>query len=219
MSAAALGGAAFLADFVPGTAGRVVVTLTSSGLAWGVAALIGGFGQRDRRSAITVATFLLLCATTVYYLLILTVSQRWRGGHIQGVSSADLHSLLSMARATAFWTVASLCAGPVLGMLAWRIRVGGRRESAVLTGLAFGLFSAEAWHDLFFYRQWLRLDVFGIGWLVSGLAILLAAVTTTYLARHRPSSTRLVLTSAALSAVAGTALWWSLEHARVLVSV
>ncbi|MFC3742612.1 hypothetical protein [Paractinoplanes deccanensis] len=129
----ALGAAAFLSDFVPGTLGAVLLTLTSSGLAWGITALLVGFRQSTWRTAVVESTAALLVATVVYYAMILGISRRWRGGTLQDGSSADLSSLLSVGRAVAFWAVASVCAGLLLGAIGWRVSVGSDRQAALLT--------------------------------------------------------------------------------------
>ena len=89
-AAFALGLLAFAADaFDPAaTAGQVFTALTSSGLAWGLAAFLAGRRAADRRSAVHGATVLLISATLVYYLLILggepTLERRVSGRRIVG---------------------------------------------------------------------------------------------------------------------------------------
>jgi hypothetical protein len=206
-----LGFAAFVGDAVPGRWGRLVLALTSSGLAWGLAALLAASTRRSSRSAMLASTSLLVIATMTYYVLILFVSRRWQPTGAAGLSS--------VARAAAFWTLGSLCAGPLLGLLAWRLRSGGPRENAVLSGVVFGLFSAQGFHTLFFQTGWMSLDDFGRGLLQPAMVtIALSAVTTAYLAAGRQAR-GLLLLSATVSAVMGTAMWWSVESARVLVSI
>src|SRR5689334_15701387 len=74
VAAVTLGVLAFTADAIDGSVARLVVTaLVSSGLAWGLAALLAGWAAPDHRRAATGATSLLVVATLVYYLLILLV--------------------------------------------------------------------------------------------------------------------------------------------------
>jgi hypothetical protein len=117
VTAVVLGVLAFIADAVDGVAGQIVVAVVSSGLAWGLAALLTGRTATGRRTAVTGATVLLVSATLVYYLLILVVSRRWSGGTLQDGSSADRYGLRSLAVMTTAWLLVSVVAGPVLGLL------------------------------------------------------------------------------------------------------
>ncbi|MFI2666025.1 DUF6518 family protein [Micromonospora carbonacea] len=218
----ALGTAAFLADAATGILGSALLALTSSGFSWGLAALLIGFRQQTQRGAAATCTALLLGATASYYLLVLGVSQRWRGGHLDAGTSADILGLLSVGRAAAFWAVASLCAGPIIGFIAWRVRSGSDRESAAFAGLAFGLFSAEGLHTLAFKTAWILLDDFGVRLLVSAiLTISLSALTVAYIVRLRgiSATSRAVIISAGFSAILGLALWRLAELARMAISV
>lgn len=67
VTAGVLGVLAFLADTVDGMAGHLMVAVFSSGLAWGLAALLTGRAATGRHSAVTGATVLLVSATLVYY--------------------------------------------------------------------------------------------------------------------------------------------------------
>ncbi|SNY45372.1 hypothetical protein [Paractinoplanes atraurantiacus] len=113
---------AFTADYVDGGAGQVMVSLTSSGFAWGLAALLTGHYGRNARHAAATATTTLVIATVCYYLLILLVSRRWSGGTLQDGTSADLYGLRSVAIMATFWLAGSLVAGPLLGLLGYAIR-------------------------------------------------------------------------------------------------
>jgi len=222
LTAAALGTAAFLSDLVPGTPGAVLLTLTSSGFAWGVTALFAGFRQKTRGSAVLAGTATLLIATVIYYFMILVISQRWRGGYFQDGSSADVSGLLSVGRAAAFWAIASLCAGPLLGFIGWKARAGSDRESALIIGAAFGLLSANGFHTLIFQTPGIRLGEVGVHFLLSRLlTIILSAIATLYLLRRRRISpaTGTFVISAVLSVFAGLLLWRLAELARVLVSI
>ncbi|MEU8816963.1 hypothetical protein [Actinoplanes sp. NPDC048796] len=116
-TATALALLAFTADHVDGIGGHVMVALTSSGFAWGLAALLTGHHARNPRHAAATATTVLVTATLGYYLLIVLVSRRWSGG-----SSGDLHGLLNVAIMTTIWLTGSLVAGPLLGLLGHAIR-------------------------------------------------------------------------------------------------
>jgi hypothetical protein len=87
---------AFVADLVDGVAGQVLVALTSSGFAWGLAAFLVGRASGTRRRAAIGGGVLLVVATLLYYLLVVLVSRRWSGAWLYdeatGVSTpADLH--------------------------------------------------------------------------------------------------------------------------------
>lgn len=151
----ALGLLAFAADFVDGTAGRVVVGLTSSGFVWGLAAFLAGRAATGVRQAVGGATALLVVATLLYYLLVLVVSRRWSGATLEDGTSADLQGLRSVALMTAIWLVGSLLAGPVLGLLGHLVRTGRTLSAAVAAGVAVGLLSGEGWQALMRTRPWL----------------------------------------------------------------
>ncbi|WP_213457131.1 hypothetical protein [Rhizomonospora bruguierae] len=98
---------AFTADSVNGVAGHVMVALTSSGFAWGLAAVLAGRHADTVRRAVAGATGLLVLATVLYYLLILLVSRRWSGATLADGSSADMAGLRSVAIMPVVWLVAA----------------------------------------------------------------------------------------------------------------
>lgn len=64
VAAVALGLLAFMADSVAGLAGQILIALTSSGFAWGLAAfLVGRWAATEKRAAVVGATALLVTAT------------------------------------------------------------------------------------------------------------------------------------------------------------
>jgi hypothetical protein len=136
-----LGLLAFAADALDGVAGQVVVALVSSGLAWGLAALLAGRTATDRRGAMTNATALLVSATFVYYLLILLVSRRWSGGSL-------VDGLRSVAIMTTAWLLISVIAGPALGLLGHLTRTAPVLPAAVAAGVACGLLSGQGWQTI-----------------------------------------------------------------------
>jgi hypothetical protein len=152
-AAVALGLLAFAADSVEGMAGQIVITLVSSGFAWGTAALLTGRTAADRRRAVVDATVLLTSATLVYYLLILVVSRRWSGGTLFDGSPADWHGLRSVALMTAAWLVVSAVAGPSFGLLGHLTRTARTPVAALAAGAACGLLSGQAWQH--FPAPWL----------------------------------------------------------------
>jgi hypothetical protein len=223
LTSVALGIAAFLSDLVPGRPGAVLMVLTSSGFAWGLTALLVGFRQNTWQVAVLVSTATLLIATIVYYAMILGLSQRWRGGNLQDGSSADFISLLSVGRAAAFWAIASLCAGPVLGFIGWKIRVGSERQSSILVAASFGLLTAESFYT-FIFRASLQehLQYFGEQFKQPAFfTIVLSAIAAFYLLRRRKIRAATVTFAAAivLSVTIGVLLWRLASLARVLVSV
>ncbi|WP_199513123.1 DUF6518 family protein [Nucisporomicrobium flavum] len=223
LSSVALGIAAFLSDLVPGTLGAILLTLTSSGFAWGMAALLLGFRQNTWRAAALAGAATLIIATVVYYAMILGISQRWRGGSLQDGSSADYIGLLSVGRAAALWTMASLCAGPVLGVIGWKIKVGSERQSSILIAASFGLFSADGF-DAMIFRTSLRehLHNFGVQFVQPGfLTIVFSALAAFYLLRQRGirATTVTFIASAILSVTLSILLWRFASIVRVMVSV
>jgi hypothetical protein len=149
VAAVTLGLLAFAADAIDGFAMRQVMTaLVSSGLAWGLAALLAGRTAPDRRSAVTGATALLASATFVYYLLILVVSRRWSGGSLADGSSADWYGLRSLAVMTAAWLLVSVIAGPSLGLLGQMTRTARLPSAALAAGAACGLLSGQGWQEI-----------------------------------------------------------------------
>ena len=149
MTAVALGLLAFAADFIDGFVVQQVVTaLVSSGLAWGLAALLVGRTASDRRGAVVGATVLLVSATLVYYLLILVVSRRWSGGSLVDGSSADWYGLRSLAVMTAAWLLVSAVVGPSLGLLGWMTRTAPAPSAAVAAGAGCGLLSGQGWQEI-----------------------------------------------------------------------
>jgi hypothetical protein len=148
LTAAALGVLAFMADAVDGVPGQIMVAVVSSGLAWGLAALLTGRTATGRRSAVTGATVLLVSATLVYYLLLLVVSRRWSGGTLQDGSSADRYGLRSLAVMTTAWLLVSVVAGPVFGLLGQMTRTMPVPRAALAAGIACGLLSSQGWQEI-----------------------------------------------------------------------
>ena len=154
VTAVALGVLAFIADAVDGVAGQIMVAVVSSGLAWGLAALLTGRTASGRRSAVTGATVLLVSATLVYYLLILVVSRRWSGGTLQDGSSADRYGLRSLAVMSAAWLLVSVVAGPVFGLLGQMTRTMPVPGAAPAVGVACGLLSSQGWQEITTAPPW-----------------------------------------------------------------
>jgi hypothetical protein len=148
VAAVGLGLLAFAADAVDGIAGRVVIALVSSGLAWGSAALFTGRSATDRRGAVTGPTVLLVSATVVYYLLVLLVSRRWSGGTLADGSSGDAYGLRSLAVMTTAWLLVSTVAGSALGLLGRMTRTARVPIAALAAGAACGLLSGQGWQEI-----------------------------------------------------------------------
>jgi hypothetical protein len=148
VAAVMLGLLAFAADAIDGFAGQVVTALVSSGLAWGLAALLAGRTATDRRGAVAGAAALLVSATLVYYLLILVVSRRWSGGSLVDGSSADWYGLRSLAVMTTAWLLVSMVAGPSLGLLGQMTRTARVPSAALAAGAACGLLSGQGWQEI-----------------------------------------------------------------------
>jgi hypothetical protein len=169
-AALALGLLAFATDALDpaAAAGQVLTALISSGLAWGLAAFLAGRAAVGRRSAVEAATVLLVCATLVYYLLILVVSRRWSGGYLADGSSADLYGLRSVALMTAAWLVVSLIAGPMLGLLGHKTQTTQTPGSALAAGVACGLLSGQGWQEITAAPPWALLTAAVDGEVVPG---------------------------------------------------
>ncbi|MEV4283573.1 hypothetical protein [Actinoplanes xinjiangensis] len=154
VAGAVLGLLAFAVDAVDGTAEQIMIAVVSSGLAWGSAALLAGYAAPDRRSAVTGATALLASATLVYYFLILAISRRWSGGTLADGSSAHWYGLRSLAIMTTAWLLASMIAGPSLGLLGRMTRIARLPAAALAAGTACGLLSGEGWLQVALAPPW-----------------------------------------------------------------
>lgn len=217
---AALGLLAFGADYVPGVAGRVVVELTSSGFAWGLAAFLVGRSRPSRRAAMSAACVTLVVATALYYLLVVLVSRRWSGGYLQDGSSADLLGLRSVALATAAWLAGSVLAGPLLGALGHAVRTAPTWPAALAAGTTCGLLSGEAWHLATSTPPWLPSGVanpFSHGvapaelvGMVLPIAVLIGLTVVHRLARAWPA----LLASFVCATAAATLAWRLTETIR-----
>ena len=216
-----LGLLAFAADLVDGVGGLVLVTLTSSGFAWGLAAILAGRYAATARSAAVGATGLLVSATALYYLLILVVSRRWDGATLQDGSSADTAALRSVAVMAAAWLAASMVGGPLLGVLGHAIRGASVRGAALAAGAAYGLLSAEGWYaappgDL------LRLSdpVFG-GVAIVRMVLPLAVLAWLTVAHRLDRAWPTLLVTAFVTAATGALLWRALVllHTAMNMSV
>jgi hypothetical protein len=137
--AVGLGLFAFVADLVLGVAGWVLVSLTSSGFAWGLMAfLVGRMASTRRRAAIGGAVSLAV-ATLLYYLLVLMVSRRWSGAYVLDpatgiMTPSDLYGLRSLAVTAVLWLVGSVTAGPLLSLLGHTVRSGAASRAALVGG-------------------------------------------------------------------------------------
>ncbi|GGM49268.1 hypothetical protein GCM10011608_37790 [Micromonospora sonchi] len=209
-----LGLFAFVGDELPGVAGMVVLTLTSSGFAWGGAALLAGYAAARRtvyRTAAPIsATVVLLVATTVYYGLILAHGRRWHLGELEDGGSSALAGLASVGRAAAFWFAASVAAGIALGHLGAVVRRGTRVQASTAAGVALGLLAGQGLEFLLGVRVWGALDAFFLGHILSAaVSVLLAAAGLTVLFAHRRTAKSWpVFVAASLAAcVVGVLLW------------
>lgn len=213
-----LGFLAFLGDEIPEAAGRVLLTLTSNGFAWGAAALVAGYLTRRASRAPVVATALLLVATAVYYGLIVVVSRRWSGATLDDGSSADMHGLLSIALAAGFWSLLAVGAGLVLGSLGHVVRTGSRHLASAAAGLAFGMLAAEGLRQLSHDYHWPITDEFSRDLVLSAgvMVVLSLAVTGVLVAcREVRGSWWTYLGSALVAGGIGTALWSLVDVVRV----
>lgn len=219
--AALLGSSAFVADFVDGPAGRVMVVLTSSGFAWGLAGFLVARATPYGRAGAAVgrATGLLVTATVVYYALILVGTRRWMAG---GVVT---EGLLDVGLMTALWVAGSIVGGAVLGVLGWLVRRAGEpgreqpglmaRNGPVIAagalGLACGLLAGQGLARAAVGPQGLRGELFaavGVGELLMiglPLGVLVRLATAHRLWRAWP-----VLLGAAAGAAGAGAVGWVL---------
>ncbi|MEU8007704.1 hypothetical protein AB0B66_41645 [Catellatospora sp. NPDC049111] len=218
VAGALLGTLAFLGDELPEGVGRIVLTLTSNGFAWGAAALVTGYLVRRARRAPVVATGLLLVATAVYYLLILVVSRRWSGGYTEDGSSYDLYGLISLVRAAGFWLGLAVGAGLVFGLLGHVVRNASPGLSAAAAGLSYGLLAAEGMYGLA-TASWSMIDgPFVQAYVVSyaiQVPLALAVVTVLAARRSTPFAWAVYPASAVCSAGLGIALWSVVASIRV----
>ncbi|TCB96489.1 hypothetical protein E0H26_15195 [Micromonospora zingiberis] len=210
LAGAGLGLFAFVGDELPGIAGVVMLTLTSTGFAWGGAALLAGYLATRRAVAPINATAVLVVATVVYYGLILAHGRRWRLGTLEDGSSSAWTGLASVGRATVFWLAASVVAGITLGYLGAVVRRGTRIRASVAAGAAFGLLAGQGLEFLMIFRAWHALDAFFLGRVLSaGASILLAAIGLTVLLTRRRAakSWPIFVATSALASLAGALLW------------
>ncbi len=230
-AAVALGLLAFIADLVEGIAGQLLIALTSSGFAWGLAAfLIGRIARDHRRAAIAGAT-VLGTATLIYYLLVLLVSRRWSGAQMidpaTGLSvPADAYGLRSIAITAGLWLVGSAVAGPLMALLGQTVRSQATDRAALAAGVGCGLLSGEGWHSAWAIQVW-QLDLnppygaeFARGLLASVvIRLVLPVVVLVWLATaHRLKRAWLtLLVATVLSAAASALLWAGIQHARNLL--
>ncbi|WP_203697266.1 hypothetical protein [Catellatospora coxensis] len=218
IAGALLGTPAFLGDELPEAVGRIVLTLTSNGFAWGAAAFGTGYLVRRARRAPVVATGLLLVATAVYYLLILVVSRRWSGGYTEDGSPHDLYGLIGLVRAAGFWLVLAAGAGLVFGLLGHVVRNASPGRSAAAAGLSYGLLAAEGLHGLATAAWWMIDDPFVQAYVVSyavQVPLALAVVTVAMAGRSGPVSWAVYTASAVCAAGLGIALWSVVDSIRV----
>jgi hypothetical protein len=214
-----LGIAAFLLDHAAEMPRELLIPLVSSGVAWGLAALVAGY-RAARPLLAGVGT--LLTGTVSYYALILQAGRWWSGPW-----------LVSLGRALAFWIAGSVAAGLLLGWLGNRIKNGSASASASAAGVAFGLLAGQGTYAVFLGAFiWAGLfDDFIQRRLFAGLvSVLLAAIgIVTLLLRRAGEQTPaggagkqtiswqlLGLTSAGSLSV-GTALWYFIESGRFLL--
>ncbi|MFE9657952.1 hypothetical protein [Micromonospora sp. NPDC006431] len=221
-AAVALGLLAFAADSVAGVVGQVLIALTSSGFAWGLAAFVAGRSAATAKRAVGGATALLVLATLLYYLLVLIISRRWSGGTLEDGTSADLLGLRSVAIMTALWLTGSLVGGTILGKLGHIVRVGKASTSALAAGAVCGLLSGEGWQAVMLAPPWQLLTVpdphqaeffrgVAIGELIK---IVLPIVVLAWVAAvHRLWRTWPMLLTAAISSGALSAALWYLLYA------
>ncbi|MGX6606442.1 hypothetical protein ACWKSP_30590 [Micromonosporaceae bacterium Da 78-11] len=222
-AAVVLGVLAFAADSVPGVGGQIMIALTSSGFAWGLAAVLAGRAAGTTRRAAGHATALLVLATLVYYGLVLLVSRRWSGGSLQDGTSADLQGLRSVAVMTTVWLVGSAIAGPVLGLLGRIVTTGGISTSAAAVGAICGLLSGQGWQTAFLAPPWIMPPSFdlhlsgfwpmsagNLAQIVLPIAVLIWLATAHRLGRAWP----VLLATAAAGTALCAALWAAFDIAQ-----
>ncbi|MEV0610649.1 hypothetical protein AB0I61_30250 [Polymorphospora rubra] len=220
-----LGVAAFVADLVPPVVAQIVTPLVSSGTAWGLVALVVGYLAWSYRSAAVVGVAVLALSTVTYYALILFVSRRWTAG----IQSWDVDStgpvlagLGSVARAMAFWLVASVGAGVVMGRLGQAVRRGTARLASVASGVAMGFLPGEGTYEIFQIVVLWGGPVNALHWsrlLLAGMQVSMAVVVVSVLTwrRRRDVSWWVFVVTAAASVVAGTTLWHVVDSVRMVM--
>lgn len=221
LSGTSLGYLAYLSDLITGIPGAVLIALTSSGFAWGIATFAAGYWSSNLRAASFGGIMILSLATLVYYACVVVLSQRWRGGVLDDGTPADAIGLQSVLRASVFWLLGSLVAGPLFGMLGWVIARGRDKWRPMALGLLFGLLSGQGLDTLVFVGSWHRLDRFGIGIALGATLIVVGAASfTLWLARatHLTGLKRALLWGIAAS-IAVMLAWEAVTRLRMVIGV
>lgn len=126
---AALGGLALAADELP--VPRMVLVLVSTGLSWGLAAVLLGAATRHLAAAALAGLVVMETAVVVYY----------GGNGVLGLrASAGTAALI---HAGLVWGALAAVGGPVAGSLGWTARRGSRAHSAAAYGVLAGMLMGQ----------------------------------------------------------------------------
>jgi hypothetical protein len=200
----ALGIASFYADLVDGTLRAALQFLASTGFAWGCAAFVAAFPSRTRGAAAAAAVTVLCTATFCYYGLNLT-GDRWRGDE-----------LVPVLLALAYWLLASVAGGAVLGVLAHMVRTGRPPLAAAAAGLVCGLLAGAG---IAIVVTLLAVGDHGRARLIEGVlqAVAGIVVTTWMFGRRRgPRSWPRYAAAAVVACTAGALAWSAVESVHVI---
>ncbi|WP_424445872.1 DUF6518 family protein [Microbacterium sp. CH-015] len=126
-----LGLGAVVADIVPNDIRQVLYPLFSTGLVWGLGAILAGSKAPSRVKAALAAVLVLLVATWVYYGSILLLGLRPDAGSA------------SVLRAAAIWTAVSFLGGVLCGVASWWAVNGRTVGRSVALGLIGGALGAQ----------------------------------------------------------------------------
>jgi hypothetical protein len=219
-----IGVAAFVPDIVDSSAAELLLPVVSSGFAWGLAALLAAAFANSRSTAILSGVGVLWLATITYYSLIVFVSRRWYHGvdSFEGGRFGQWSGLVSVARSAGVWLLASVCAGVLLGILAYAVRHGTARSGTISMGISFGLLAGRGVYHLFHITVlWVGpFDSFARGKLYLALIEVLLVVVSlavVFWVRRKTTSPSLLALILVPSVVASAAAWYAIEMVRTVL--
>ncbi|HEX5540852.1 MAG TPA: DUF6518 family protein [Micromonospora sp.] len=218
-----LGLAAYIPDTLNDSGAPYVNPFFSSGFAWGFAALLAGYMARRQRVSVVAGGATLAIAVIAYYSLILFVNQRW---YVDASNTEDglpsSAGLLSVGRSIAFWALAGVSGGGMMGWLGWTIRQASAHRGSTALGAALGLLTGEAVFTLIHVKSIYLgpLDTFDLSKLIPSLiqiTLAVIAVAIMVILRKRSINWRVAIVVGATSVALSALLWYAVLTVRILL--